>query len=66
MVRPRMKFANLDDDDLKKLTALEEQMGTLILAVEPVYPLAKLSGEQVKRIQALEEELNVVLLAFQQ
>jgi len=66
MARPRMKFANLDDDGLKKLTALEEQMGTLILAVEPVYPLAKLSDEQIERIQALEEELNVVLLAFQQ
>jgi hypothetical protein len=60
-----MKFANLDYDGLKKLTTLEEQMGTLILAVEPVYPLAKLSDEQIKRIQALEEELNVVLLAFQ-
>ena len=66
MTRPRMKFANLDDDGLKKLTALEEQMGTLILAVEPVYPLAQLSEEQIKRVQALEEELNVVLLAFQQ
>jgi hypothetical protein len=66
MPRPRMKFANLDEDGLKKLTALEEQMGTMILAVEPVYPLAKLSDEQVKRIQALEDELRVVLLAFQQ
>jgi hypothetical protein len=65
MARPRMKFANLDEDSLKKLTTLEEQMGTLILAVEPVYPLARLTEEQIKRIQALEEELEIVLLAFQ-
>jgi hypothetical protein len=66
MARSRMKFATLDEDSLKKLTTLEEQMGTLILAVETVYPFAHLTDDQIKRIKILEEELGIVLLAFQQ
>jgi predicted xylose isomerase-like sugar epimerase len=65
MTRPRMKFANLDEESLKKLTTLEEQMGTLILAVEPIYPFAQLKEEQIKKIQKLEEEFDIILLAFQ-
>jgi predicted xylose isomerase-like sugar epimerase len=65
MTRPRMKFANLDEDSLKKLNTLEQQMGTLILAVEPVYPFAQLTEEQIKRIQTMEQDLDIVLLAFQ-
>ena len=44
---------------------MEEQMGTLIIALEPHIPLAELSDDQVKRLNSLEEELGVVLIAYQ-
>lgn len=64
MAATRMKIAQLDDGSLAKLRVLEEEMGTLILALEPHHPLAKLDEEQVKRLQELEQELGVVLLAY--
>jgi hypothetical protein len=65
MTTRRMKIANLDDAGLEKLQRMEEAYGTLILALEPHYPLAELSEEQVNTLSQLEEELGVVLIAYQ-
>jgi hypothetical protein len=40
-------------------------MDTLIVALEPHYPLADLSEEQVNKLQDLEKDLGVVLIALQ-
>ncbi len=61
----RMKLANLDEASLARIQKMEEQMGTLILALEPHHPLAKLDDPQLKRLRELEQELGVVLLAYQ-
>ena len=60
-----MKIADLHDADLKKVQQLEEQMGTLIIALEPQIPLAELSEAQLERLNSLENELGVVLIAYQ-
>lgn len=60
----RMKIASLDEDGIKRIQQMEESLGTLILALEPHYPLAELTDDQVKRLQELEKELGVVLLAY--
>ena len=65
MVAKRMKIANLDEADLKKVKQMEESMGTLIIALEPQIPLAKLTDAQVEVLNTLEEELGVVLIAYQ-
>jgi len=65
MSAARMKIANLDEASLARIQIMEEQMGTLILALEPHHPLAKLDESQIKRLQELEQELGVVLLAYQ-
>ena len=65
MSAARMKIANLDEASLTRIKLMEEQMGTLILALEPHHPLAKLDEAQIKRLQELEQELGVVLLAYQ-
>ena len=65
MTARRMKIANLDETDLKKVKQMEESMGTLIVALEPQIPLAKLTDGQVEMLNALEEELGVVLIAYQ-
>ena len=63
---PRMKPAQLDDDRLAKVRAMEAELGKLLVALEPKYPLAELSDEQVQKLRALERELGVVLLAYGQ
>lgn len=65
MTVKRMRIANLDEKSLKRVQQMEEQMGTLIIALEPHIPLAELSDDQVKRLNSLEEELGVVLIAYQ-
>ncbi len=64
MATRRMKIADLDDEGVKRVRQMEEAFGTLILALEPSYPLAELSQEQISKLQELENELGVVLLAF--
>lgn len=65
MTAKRMKIANLEEADLKKVQQMEESMGTLILALEPHIPLAELTDDQVEKLSALELELGVVLIAYQ-
>lgn len=65
MAKRRMKIANLDETDLKKVQQMEESMGTLIIALEPHIPLAELTEEQVETLNTLEGELGVVLIAYQ-
>lgn len=61
----RLKIANLDDDSLKRVRSMEDALGTLILALEPHYPLAELTPEQIKALKELEAELGVILIAYQ-
>ena len=65
MTAKRMKIANLDEADLKKVQQMEETMGTLIIALEPHIPLAELTEEQVEALNVLEKDLGVVLIAYQ-
>ena len=65
MTARRMKIADLQEADLKKIQQLEEQMGTLIIALEPQIPLAELSEAQLELLNSLENELEVILIAYQ-
>ena len=65
MTAKRMKIANLDEADLRKVQQLEEQMGTLIIALEPQIPLAELNEAQLEMLNSLENDLDVVLIAYQ-
>ena len=65
MTKQRMKIASLDEEGIKRIRQMEEAMGSLIVALEPHYPLAELEEEQVGKLQELEKELGVVLIAYQ-
>jgi hypothetical protein len=65
MTKRRMKIANLDEEGIERIRQMEESMETLIVALEPHYPLAELSDEQVNQLQDMENELGVVLIAYQ-
>jgi hypothetical protein len=60
-----MRIAQLDEERLTRLRALEGELGTCIVALEPQYPLADLSEKQLKQLQAEEQGLGVVLLAYE-
>lgn len=64
MSEQRAKIAELSGSQLEKVRALEKELGTWIVALEPQHQLAKLSEEQLKRLQAVEKELSLILLAY--
>lgn len=66
MSKPKMRIANLDEESLARIQDLEEQFGTVILAVEPRYAAAQLNEDQLKRLKALEQDLDVILIAYKQ
>jgi predicted xylose isomerase-like sugar epimerase len=61
----RLKFADLTEEYVAKVQKLEEEMGTIILALQAVHPFAALSDEAVSKVRELEHELGVVMLAYQ-
>jgi hypothetical protein len=65
MSAAQMRIAQLDSARLAKLQALEQELGSVIVALEPPERPAVLSDEQVQRLQEVERELGVVLLAYQ-
>jgi hypothetical protein len=65
MTETRFKIAELDKARLQKLRALEEKLGTYVVALEPKLPLAALSDEQLEQLQDAETELGVVLVAYE-
>jgi tRNA U34 5-methylaminomethyl-2-thiouridine-forming methyltransferase MnmC len=60
-----MKIAQLDEAALVQVRALEEELGTYVIALAPRYPLAELPQEKLRRLQELEKQLGVVLLAYE-
>lgn len=64
MGKPDIKLAQLDEAQIAAIGELEEELGTWIVALEPVVRLADLADHQLERLQAKEKELGVVLLAY--
>ena len=62
---PRMKFADLDQEGISKVQALEEDIGGCVVALERRISLRDLSPEQLEKLQSAEEELGVVLMAYE-
>ena len=56
--------ASLDDSKLECLQGLEDQLGKVLVALEPRAPLAGLSEAELAKVKEAEEQLGVVLLAF--
>ena len=58
-----MRYAKMNEAQLAQLQALELELGTPILALEPIQEIASLQPDQIDSLQALEEELEKVLVA---
>ena len=64
MAAPRVTIAQLDEERLAKVHALENELGVLLVAYDQEPQLADLTEEQLGRLQAVEKEIGVYLLAF--
>jgi len=60
-----LKIATLENGEVKRLRALEADMGVHIMALEKDLKVADLSDQQLARIKSLEDDLNVTLLVFE-
>ena len=57
-------IATLEDDKLKAVRELEDEIGSPVVALSAVEASsAKLSEDKLAKLQALEDELDVVLVA---
>ncbi len=65
MARARMKYANLDQNELDKVHTMEEQTGSVILVMQEHYPVAQLNDQQIEQLKTLEKDLGVILIAYQ-
>ena len=58
--------AQLDQERLQKLRALEQETGKCIVALQKRYDLADLSDPALQKIRKAEQALGVVLLAYEE
>jgi len=61
---PRMRFADLDNEGLDKVQALERELGACVVALERQVELLDLDEEELEKLQDAEQELGVVLMAY--
>lgn len=65
MLLSSIRYARLTESQLKKIQALEKELGNVyLLAVEKAPTIASLSKEDLAKIQKLEKELSVILVAY--
>jgi len=60
-----LKIAALDEDDVAKIRALEEEIGKHVMAFTTGLDIARLTQTQLARVRDLEEELGVTLLVYE-
>ena len=60
----RYHTASLDQRSLADLQQLEQELGIVLVAVEPDPAPAQLNEEALKRLQALEQQTGKVLVAY--
>ena len=56
-------FARLNDEQLAELSAVERDLGAVIIALQPTLPFAKLTPAQQSRLQQLEQQHGIIALA---
>jgi len=64
MPATRMKYAELNEAELRKVQLLEDQLGGVVVVMERLFPPARLEEAQLERLRSLEQELGVTLVAY--
>lgn len=59
-------FRRIEDPrQIEKIRALEQDLGVVVLVMEPAYRPAVLTNDQLKRLAQLEQDLGVALVAYE-
>ena len=64
MATESVAVASLDNQKVEQIRALEQKIGTCIVAYERKGRLAALTPEQIKELKSAETNLGVILLAY--
>jgi hypothetical protein len=59
-----VKYPELSGQQLARLRALENELGKMVVAVEPQTTVADLSRDELTRLQQAEREMGLILLAY--
>jgi hypothetical protein len=59
-----VKYPQLSGQQLERLRALENELGKVVVAVQPQSSIAELSPKDLNRLQQAEQELGMILLAY--
>jgi hypothetical protein len=57
--------SQLNNDQLTKIQSLEQQLGLVLVAVDPEPKLASLNAEEMKMLQQFEKRTGKILLAYE-
>ncbi len=60
-----LNHARLDDSTLAEIRNLENEMGKVLVALDPVPGYAELSAEQLQKLRDVEQRLGVVMVAYE-
>ena len=66
MSQKRFRPASLDASGVEALQALEQELGKLVVALEPESAVAALDEIEVRKLQEAERRLGVVMVAYDQ
>jgi len=64
MMEKNWDYAQLSENEMKKIHSLEGVLGKTLVAFEQHAAFAKLSQEQLNKIKELEEKYGFILLAY--
>jgi hypothetical protein len=57
--------AKVNDSQLEKIRNLEQNIGKVIVAIEPKQQFARLTQDQLNELRTAEQELGVVMVAYE-
>ena len=58
------KYAELNDDALDRVKALELELDACLVAFKPEFKVADLDRDQLTRLRALEQEIGAELVCY--
>jgi hypothetical protein len=64
-MNPEITPAKITANELDKIQALEQDIGKVVLAVEPQPRYADLDSSQLNQLRSIEQEMGVTMVAFE-
>ncbi len=66
MTTAYVKYPQLSQQQMQQLKSLEQELGTVVVAVEPQAQVAELPPDKLRRLQQAERDMGLILLAYKE